>query len=152
MESANYFSSGLKALSLCSAAKGARLVQPRTPAEWPMIRTDKGWMTDRERWLRWMTESHTKNEGWNIMLKGGKSKESDHICFYDDPQHTHAVLCSALRTVGQKVAYLEYHQDRLWLVQQVWGGGGTELTWGSGLLIEWWKKDREWEGLTLMDV
>lgn len=27
------------------------------------------------------------------------------------------------KPVGQKVAYLEYHQDRLRLVQQVWDGG-----------------------------
>lgn len=69
VESANYFSAGLWALLLCSVVKGAQPVQPRMSAEWPMIWTDKGWMTDGERWLRWMTESHTKNEGWNIMLK-----------------------------------------------------------------------------------
>lgn len=152
VESANYFSAGLKALSLCSVAKGAWLVQPRMPAEWPMIWTDNGWMTDGERWLRWMAESHTKNEGWNIMLKGEVKRVGPYL-FLWQPQHTHVALCSALQTLGQKVAYLEYHQDRLWLVHQVWGGGGTELTCGgSSLLIEWWKNDREWDGLTLMDV
>lgn len=30
------------------------------------------------------------------------------------------------KPVGQKVAYLEYHRDRLRLVQQVWGGDGGD--------------------------
>lgn len=33
-----------------------------------------------------------------------------------------------------------------WLSEFEVRGGRTGLTWGSGLLIEWWKTDRVWEG------
>lgn len=68
-----------------------------------------------------------KNEGWNIMLKGRGQNELDHICFYDDPGIP--TLHCTLQTAGQKVAYLEYHQEQFcdWFSKTV-VGGGTELT------------------------
>lgn len=84
VDSANYFSAGLKALLLCWVAKRARPVLPRTPTEWPMIQTDKGWMTDERKLIEMDDKKSQQTEGWNIMLKGGErgeKKGSDHICF-----------------------------------------------------------------------
>ncbi len=153
VESANYFSAGLKALPLCWVAKRARLAEPGTPAEWPTIRTDKGWMTDKEKadWDGWQKVTRSKEWRLEYYVKRRQPIESGHICSYGDPSIP-TPLCAWLCKRWVKKLHI-WNTTRIgcdWFSESG-GGGGTELTWGSGLLIERWKTDREWEGTADVD-
>lgn len=101
VESANYFSAELKALSLRWVAKGAQLGQQSTPAEWPMNRADKGWMTRPEKadWDGWWKVTRCKEWRLKYYVNGVGS-----YLFLWWPLHTHITLCLAMQTVGQRAA------------------------------------------------
>lgn len=75
-------------------------------------------------------KSHgAKTEGWNIMLKGGS-----HVCFCDSPRLP-TLHCAWLCKGGSKSSIFGIPSGQV-VIGSVWDGGGTELTRGSGLLIE----------------
>lgn len=153
VESANYFSAGLKALSLCWVAEGAMQVQPGMPAEWPMFRTDKGWMTDGRNLIEMddKKSNGAKNESWNIMLKRRSKMSWTIFVSMTTPAYPrYIVLC---RTVGQKVAYLEYHQKLFsdWFCKS---GVGEGQSWHEDLVCLLSDERRTESGrgrVTLMD-
>ena len=88
--------------------------------------------------------------GWNITLKRGESKVSAHVCFCDKPSLPTQYCALGSANGGSKSCIFGMPSEQV-VIGSVWRGGGMELTWGSGLLIEWWKTDSEWEGMADID-
>lgn len=78
------------------------------------------------------------------------SVKSNHVCFCDQPTLRALCIVHSSANGRSKSCIFEMPLGQV-VIGSVQDGGGTELTWGSGLLIEWWKTDREWEGMTDTD-
>lgn len=78
------------------------------------------------------------------------SVKSNHVCFCDQPTLRALCIVHSSANGRSKSCIFEMPLGQV-VIGSVQDGGGTELTRGSGLLIEWWKTDREWEGMTDTD-
>lgn len=76
--------------------------------------------------------------------------KSNHVCCYEQP--TLCTLCIVHSSAnGRSPSCIFEMPSGQVVIGSVQDGGGTQLTRGSSLLIEWWKTDREWEGMTDTD-